>query len=289
MKDLPLELKGLIFSYLDDREILDYMKSSDKCYTEIKKFSKYITLKILRVIEMDNILYFTDMKIEELFLYMTHITDQELKIIIKCIKRIKCVWLSNCFQISDAGLEHLQNMKMITIHNCDKITDSGLVHLQNMNKIHIYGNNNITHTGLKYLSNIFDVDISSCNNINDEGLEYLENVHTLSLNYLKNITDKGIKKLKNVKYLEMTQIYNITNDCFKYLGNLEVLEINFNRLLTDSALIYLSNINFLKFVGCENITIEGIEKLLEKRPELIWKIDGVGNNGSDEMNFFDKS
>jgi hypothetical protein len=51
--------------------------------------------------------------------------------------------------------------------------------------------------------------------------------------------------------------------------------------------MYLSNINFLRFDGCKNITINGIKKLLGKRPELIWSIDGVENNASNKMKFFD--
>jgi hypothetical protein len=291
MENLPLEVKGMIFSYLDTEQILDYMQLSEKHCTEIKKFSKYIELEECVVINMHDILYFTDMKIKKLYIgyHICHeVTNEKLKLIVMSIKRIEYLDLRCCHQICDDGLKYLKNIQIIDIHHCNKITDDGLEYLQNVNKIIIYGNKLITNAGLKHLTNIYYVGLLTCRNINDEGLEYLENVHTIYLEYMQNITDNGIKKLKNVRYLLLGSLGNISDVCFEYLGNVEVLYISGISSLTDKGLKYLSNINFLKVNSCENITVKGINKLLEKRPGLIWSIDNVGNNGSDEMNFFDK-
>jgi hypothetical protein len=241
MENLPPEINGLIFSYLDTKEILDYMKSSDECCAEIKKFSKYIAIDFLEIQDSDNILYFTDMKVGTVCLHGNKITDNDLKLISECIKRIKHIDLFSCEQISDDGLKYFRNIQTIQIDHCDRITDNGLLHLQNIARIAIYNN--------------------------------------------PNITNNGIKTLKNVRYLQFGELEKITDDCFEYLGNVEVLHISDNSL-TDDALKYLSNINFLKVEYCRNITIEGINKLLEKRPKLIWSLNDVGNNGSDKMHFF---
>jgi hypothetical protein len=242
MENLPLEINGLIFSYLYAKEILDYMKSSDECTSEIKKFSKYIAIDFLEMVDGDNILYFTSMKVGMISLFGKNITDDDLKLISEHIKRIKDIDLYRCDQISDDGLKYLRNVQTIQINRCDRITDNGLLHLQNTSRIAIHNN--------------------------------------------KNITNNGIKTLKNVRYLQLVKLKNITDDCFEYLENLEVLYIREIISLTDNGFKYLSNVNFLKVIHCNNITINGINKLLERRPRLIWSINDVGNDGSSEMNFF---
>jgi hypothetical protein len=287
MDNLPLEINGLIFSYLDAKEMLNYMKSSQECCVEIKKISKYITLENLEIRETNDISYYTNMKIHQVSLYGDDIRDKDLKLISESIKRIEYMHLSSCDQISDDGLKYLKNIHTIDISRCSKITDNGLMHLQNINSIVIHENQNITNAGLKHLSNMYHVELLSCDKITDDGLEYLENVHTVSIMDSENITDNGIKKLKNVKYLQLINLCVLTDDCFEYLGNLEVLDFSDNSFITDNALEYLSNIKFLIVENCDNITIKGINKLLEKKPGLIWSIDDVGNNKSFESKFSD--
>jgi hypothetical protein len=287
MKDIPLEIKGLIFSYLGTRQLLEYMKSSEECCTEIKKISKYITIDMLRIRDVNDIVYFTNMTVGTLDVNYIEITDKDLKLVSECIKRIGHIHLMDRYQVSDDGLKYLENIQSIHIDCCEEITDNGLAHLQNINTIRIYDNKNITNAGLKHFSNSNYIELILCSKINDDGFEYLANAHTVSISFIENITNNGIKKLKNVRHLQLDEQINITDDCFKYLGNVEVLYLSNNSLLTDDGLKYLSNINFLKVYRCMNITVNGINKLLEKRPKLIWSINDMGNNGSNEMNFFD--
>jgi hypothetical protein len=286
MEKLPSEINGLIFSYLDAEQILNYMKSSKEWCAEIKKFSKYITIGLLKIVRMADVLYFSDMKVCRLSLHDMDITDEDLKLICQCIKKIEYFRMVWCEEISDDGLKYLKDMRGVDIDECDKITDNGLIHLQHINRVILYNNKNITNAGLKHLSNINHIDLSSCEKINDEGLEYLSNVQTVSLASCENITNAGIKKLKNVKYLQLCGLKNITDECFQYLGNVEVLYVSYNSVLTDNGLKYLSNIKFLKLIDCKNIKLKGISELLKKRPKLIWYFNGLGNYGSNKMNFF---
>jgi hypothetical protein len=287
MEKLPSEINGLIFSYLDAEEILKYMKTSEECCVEIKKCSKYIALDVLNFENMDDILYFTNMKVNILKFYESTITNEDLKVINERIKRIECINAIECLDISDDGLKYLKNIQRVMLYHCEAITDNGFVHLGNVDKLIIYCNDNITNSALKFMSNIYHIELSACDKINDKGLEYLKNVHTLSLTSQWRITNDGIKKLKNVKYLQLIDV-NITNECFKYLGNVELLYIGINSLISDNGLKYLSNINFIKFVDCKKITMKGINKLLKRMPKLIWRLDDVGNYRSNRMNFFDE-
>jgi hypothetical protein len=284
MEKLPLEIKGMIFSYLDSKQILTYMKWSKNCCYNIKKFSKYIGLERVVIGKKKDIFYYTDMKIKMLNLY--RMNDADLKLITEHIKRIENIFMTVCYQISDDGLKYIKDIQSVRISYDNKMTDDGLAHLQNIKQIMILDNKNITGAGLRHLSNIYNVSLFLCKNINDEGLEYLKNVHTVSIISYENITNNGIKKLNNVKYLQLICI-NITDDCLKHLGNVEVLDIRNNSLITDDGLQYLSNINFLKIVNCKNITIKGINKLLETRLKLIWIIDDTRNNGAEELHYFD--
>jgi hypothetical protein len=197
MEDMPLEIKGLIFSYLDDKEILKRMKQSKDCCAEIKKCSKYIALDTLRILDMDDVLYFTGMKVNVMNMFI-HISDKDIKLITECIKRIEYISLSAAL-IFDDGLKYLSNIKTVEMFHCYKITDNGLAHLENVNKIIIYNNNNITNAGVKHLLNIKFIKFANCKNITLEGIsEILQDMPDIICN------------INNIEIKSGTKVYSFT-------------------------------------------------------------------------------
>jgi len=61
------------------------------------------------------------------------------------LENVKVIDLSYCqYNITDAGLAHLENVEDINLTECHKITDAGIAHLENVKKINLSFCNNIT-------------------------------------------------------------------------------------------------------------------------------------------------
>ena len=186
MEDHPETLNDRVFSDFykrwKDKVTLPNMPVSPKLANMLSKHfpNHYFTIEKTSVTNS-----------EEVFENVTHIkvypstSDDELQDLVRKFPSLRSVDLSNCTQITDAGLAHLRgltSLENLNLHGCVHITDAGLAHLR----------------GLIFLK---DLNLSDCYKITDEGLAHLRgliSLEKLDLSRCYKITDAELKNLANL-------------------------------------------------------------------------------------------
>ena len=198
--------------------------------------------------------------------------------------------LSYC-QITDGGLQSLQNLKQLTkldLSYC-QITDEGLQSLQNLKQLTDLNllKCAITGDGLQYLQNLKQLtklDLFGCN-INNEGLQYLQNLKQLTnldLSYCTNITGEGLQYLQNLKQLtnlDLLQCGVIKDNHLQHLKHVRAISFrpvdwgaNTCEYITDDGLSRLTHLTDLYLSGCGNFTGEGFQHLSNlTKLSLFWE------------------
>ena len=142
------------------------------------------------------------------------ITDDDLARIVKEYKngrKLTSLNLSNCTNITDAGLAHLAELPLtqLNLSGCENITDAGLAHLTGLplTQLNLSECENITDAGLAHLAKLplTQLDLSYCENITDAGLAHLAKLPLTQLNLsrCRKITDAGLAHLAK---LPLTQL-----------------------------------------------------------------------------------
>src|SRR5271163_919304 len=101
---LPIELIGIIMTYLEYADIAKIVENIAEYSTIIQKFGKQFNVNITdKTINDDKLKYF---------------------------KGIPTINLVDCYQITDHGLEFLKGVHTINLSGCKQITDHGLEFLK---------------------------------------------------------------------------------------------------------------------------------------------------------------
>ena len=88
--------------------------------------------------------------------------------------------MTNWFNIiQNKHLNNLEGVHTINLSNCYQITDQGLEYLKGVHTINLTDCNQITDQGLKYLKGVININMYNCYLITDQGLEYLKGAKIL--------------------------------------------------------------------------------------------------------------
>ena len=206
---------ALILSFLTGPELLTLCK-------KIRVISKIVTKygKLFRITNLPpnirdrDLKYFTNVKGIDLS-NCDEITDAGMK----HLRGIHTINLSWC-EITGAGLEHLCGVHTIDLSNSCVATyefgqihipiNEGLVHLQGVHTINLSDCWTISDQSLKYLHGVHSIDLSRCCYITDAGLEHLKGCHTINLFSCSEITDKGLEHLRGVHKINLSDCNQIT-------------------------------------------------------------------------------
>ena len=217
------------------------------------------------------------------------LTDEDLLKALQENHEITQLDLTNCKNITDAGLAHIKHfqwLKSLKLHDCKKITDEGLSHLTGLSQLtllYLRGSVEITDEGLRLhltsLSKLKELSLSACDKITDKGLEQLaklSQLKTLHLRWCK-ITDKGLEQLAKLSQLERLYLRDcneITDEGLNQLAKLTqltTLELSYCSWLSNEKLGKLSGLTqltWLKLTGCNNLTDAGLQDQLAGLTQL---------------------
>jgi hypothetical protein len=211
----------------------------------------------------------------QLDLSNSNITDNDLARIIleyrKCGK-LASLNLSNCKNITDAGLGSLANIPLtkLNLSGCSDITDAGLAHFTNapLTDLNLSDCTAITDAGLAHFANapLTDLDLRFCSDITDAGLGSFANAPLtyLTLNGCSDITDAGLAHFANapLTYLTLNGCSDITDAGLGFFANapLERLDLSNCRGITDAGLAHFANapLEWLGLSNCSGITNAGL-------------------------------
>ena len=212
------------------------------------------------------------------------LTDAGLAALVRVLRNYPQVTeldLSDCPDITDAGLLHLQSLPHLThlnLSGCHHITDTGLGNLSSLvqlTHLNLSNCNDITNDGLPRLhrlTQLTHLNLSNCNGITNNGLN---NLHPLAqLTYLNlsschNITNSGLGNLHplaQLTYLNLSNCQNIGNG-LQYLQSLTGLThltlSNCTRITNDDLrdLQPLNQLVHLNLRNCQNLTNVGVGHL----------------------------
>ena|GEM_PF-1202428 len=136
----------------------------------------------------------------------SNLTDAGLEHL-KSLTSLQNLNLSNC-NLTDAGLEHLKSLtslQNLDLRGCGNLTGAGLEHLKTLTSLqtlHLSWCRELTDVGLEHLkplTSLQNLDLSGCDNLTDVGLEHLKtftSLQTLDLSYCRRLTHEGITALK---------------------------------------------------------------------------------------------
>ncbi|KAH7938436.1 hypothetical protein HPB49_023555 [Dermacentor silvarum] len=165
------------------------------------------------------------------------LTDEALRFISIGLDDLRCLNLSFCASVTDAGLKHAARMlrlRELNLRSCDNISDLGLAYLAEGG------------------SRISTLDVSFCDKVGDQGLLHasqgLFQLRSLSLNACP-VSDDGIGRVA------------------RSLGDLQTLHLGQCGRVTDKGLSliadHLKQLRCIDLYGCIKITTVGLEKLMQ--------------------------
>lgn len=209
-------------------------------------------------------------------------TDQALTTIFKR-KNLTSLSLISCKELTDKGLEELQNLKLLTLLDLTgyKLTDEGLKNLKSLTRLQSLKLTACEHitdaslVNLKSLKHLSILDLYRCMLITDEGVKHLKELKELSnlnLSFCQLLTDKAtesLQELKGLKILKLASWVLLTDEGFKNiakLNGLSKLDLSYTQLLTKNALLRLSklkNLESLNLAHCDNLKDDWLTPLNE--------------------------
>ncbi len=146
----------------------------------------------------------------------------------------------NYSTVTDVGLEYLKGVHTINLCCCYNITDAGLQHLQGdfdpsceasssplktnfSSEKQVYRGDfdpscEASSSSLKtnfssekqVYRGVHTIDLHVCNKITDKGLKYLKGVNKITLSACNKITDTGLKNIKEAHYVNLSYCKRIT-------------------------------------------------------------------------------
>ena len=239
MDNLPIELLGIIFSYLAKDRVEDLLVVRRVCTRWKRAFEKNIG-----TIDID--LCEHDIKDDDLKLFRgvrkislrgcKNITDKGLSILqpLDGIKTIEWIDLSYCRKITDEGMIYLEGVSTINLYDC-YISNWALDYLKDVKNIKWDENSIISDGGLAKFKHLDSIDICG-GRITDEGLANLQGVKKVEISHL-NITDEGLHHLRNADYVSLHSCDKITDKGISYLNNVRRIYINYCKGVTEKCLI----------------------------------------------------
>jgi len=96
----------------------------------------------------------------------------------------------------DEDLQWVEGVLDVKLSECEQITDAGLAHLGSVTTLDIRGCK-ITNEGLRHLGHVTTLDLSWCKLITDEGLRHLGSVRKLDIGGCPKVTKEGIARLRS--------------------------------------------------------------------------------------------
>lgn len=183
-----------------------------------------IIINLLKRINFNNCKY--------LDLTGANIYDKNLKKIMNC----KTLILDECYNLTDVGMELLQNCNSLSL-NYLNITDKSLESLNNCNFLSLCSCRNITDKGIKNLKNCKVLNLSHCYDLTDNGIKHLTFVKYLNLMWCYKITDKSVECLESCEYLNLTYCENVTFDSLNKLINLKHVYVHSCNISKDEILL----------------------------------------------------
>lgn len=159
------------------------------------------------------------------------------------LTNIRSIDLSHCKQIANDDLKYLTNVKWINLTNCN-ITDFGLQYLDNASTIIMDQCDGITGIGFKNICNVKNLSVSACSNLNISNLSFLNNVKNIDISCNGKITDIVLSYLKNAKNIDLT-LCTIRGTGLKYLSNANTVVLNYCDFSINCALQQLTNVKNL--------------------------------------------
>ncbi len=153
----------------------------------------------------------------------SNITDDDLARIVKEYKnglKLISLNLSNCTNITNAGLKHLKGLALtqLNLSGCRTISNAGLEHLKGLALTQLnLSKCDITNAGLAHLATLplTQLNLSYCRQITDTGFAHLAKLTSLTQLNLGwcEITDAGLAHLKGLALTQLNLIWcdNITD------------------------------------------------------------------------------
>jgi hypothetical protein len=147
------ELHGLIYSYLDWGEKLNFISISREIYLSSGNYRQlklkqgtsrqYVSDELFRkrlnsLVSRCNI----ELNLQRYDL----VTNAEMESL-----EVQSLDITGCKQISDAGLAHLGGVRSLNASNCNRITDAGMIYLGRVHHLVLLGCTQITDAGLTHL------------------------------------------------------------------------------------------------------------------------------------------
>jgi hypothetical protein len=149
--------------------------------------------------------------VEDLCLFLSHITNQGLKTVAK-LTALRTLYLSACYGIDDEGLRHLPTTLSTLRLAVTPVTDNGLQHLKRMTRLQslTLNSTNITDAGLAHVAHLTILQelALSDTKITDAGLRTLKGMRKMRRLDLSGtrVTDEGMKFLSAMTDLETLDI-----------------------------------------------------------------------------------
>lgn len=260
---------------------------NDECLLAIKD------LKNLEVLDMQDCSLPTEKglvvlkefpKLRNVRLYGPSINDNVLSYL-KGAKELRVLSLEQCSGVTADGLASLSGLNNLTelvLFGALKTNDAAVANLAGLTKLQKLElrQTPISSLALSYLKDLKGLktlDLAETAAVGNEGLEHIKGLtglENLSL-WACNIDDKGLVNLKGMSKLKSLNLdkCSITDEGLKELvplKNLEFLHIGSTQV-TDAGLEYLygmKNLKKLVVTYLPGVSGEGVDKLMEKLPEL---------------------
>ncbi len=190
---------------------------------------------------------------------------------------ITSINLSNCKNITDAGLAHLSELTLLSsldLSGCPGIRGVGFAYLSKLTSLRSLNLSGcrITDAGLAYLSELKflrSLNLSNCTDITDAGLAHLSkltSLRSLNLSGCIRIRDAGLAHLSELKSLRSLNL----RGCFK---------------IADAGLAHLITLTFLRYLdlrGCSsNISDAGVAHLLTLPSLYLLNLNWLNTNITD--------
>jgi hypothetical protein len=242
--DLPCELHGLIYCYLEWRDKKSFISLSKDIYSNSRSYRE---LKLNKRSSLDYIL-------KESF------RERISTRVLLCHVRLLA---PHCRYITDTTLTHLGDIHTLKLSCCSRITDEGLRHLGRVHTLDLSSCGRITDAGVAYLGNIHNLNLFNCGLLTDAATHHLGRVHTLDLSYCNRITDAGLAHLGGIHTLKLVGCVLITDAGLASLGGVHTLDLSNCHQITDLGLSHLCGVHTLNISFCPLITNTGHQRLKE--------------------------
>lgn len=153
-----------------------------------------------------------DLRNSMIHLASSEFTDNDIKAISKILSCAVGICLSDCTQVTDAGLAHLIKdstdyhptiTTKVSLKNLPLVTSEGFSHLRFFKKVDFIDLPQLKDSDLEHLENARHITISNCHGITNAGLIRLTSLQTLVLTDCPQITTAAKTILRN-HYVDVT-------------------------------------------------------------------------------------